>query len=98
MDPVMIDQCEPSSARNQIKGSDGNLVVVVSDENSGLEGVNDPKPARLKKSLVKGKNKKRKKSSGNRIVCSYDQIIEARPVRLSDEEFDLEMEFSEFLN
>ena len=73
------------------------LIVKVSEDQLEVIGVNNPKPIREKKSLVKGRKKKGKRS-GSRIVCSYDQMIEARPIRMSDDEFDLEMEFSEFLN
>ena len=68
------------------------------DADADTPGVNDPKPVRLEKALVSSKKKKKGKKSGSRVVCSYDEMIEARPARLSDEEFDLEMEFSEFLN
>ena len=69
----------------------------IQDPDADTPGVNEPKPVRLEKALVSGKKRKGKRS-GSRIVCSYDEMIEARPARLSDEEFDLEMEFSEFLN
>ena len=73
---------------------DGEIVIKDAD----TPGVNDPKPVRLEKVVVSGKKKKKGRKSGSRIVCFYDDMIEARPARLSDEEYDLEMEFSEFLN
>ena len=81
------------------EGLDGEMIPDehIQDPDTDTPGVNDPKPVRLEKALVSGKKKKGKRS-GSRIVCSYDEMIEARPARLSDEEFDLEMEFSEILN
>ena len=76
----------------------GDDLVVINDEDADIPGVNDPKPVRLEKVLVSGKKKKKGRKSGSRIVCSYDEMIEGPPARLSDEEYDLEMEFSEFLN
>ena len=81
-------------------GSDeGGEDVVILEEEDLLEipGINDPKPVCRKvvpqKKKKKGK-KGKKKSKAPEKELTYDEIIEAGTYKNSDDEFDLEFDFS----
>jgi len=77
---------------------DGEDVVILGEEDLlEIPGINDPKPVCRK--IVPQKKKKKekkgkKKSKTLEKKLTYDQIIEAGTYKNSDDEFDLELDFS----
>ena len=90
-DPESIEYEETRSIRVL-----DNQVMIVEDESEvelHLAGINDPKPP-ARKMISEKRKKKKGKKKGPQIIRSYDEIIEAKVYRDSEDDCDLEVYFS----